>query len=202
MAETPDWPSYQIGPKSTVFALGVVGINYARLEYAVLGMFQVILGLDNIVSRRLMFKMSNEQRDKIMREMLPTWSWPENVHDLCWHFIKANKICYENRNLLMHSNLMSGSEKAIVLYQTRRDGKVALARPTLPQLHRVADDMNGLWLFATILAAKIRMDILGLKPLAGDFAPPAWPDKPPLPIPLEYTEPPPPVTLRPPPAIR
>ena len=155
MAETPDWPSYQVGPKSTVFALGVVSVNYARLEYAVLGMFQVILGLDNVAGPRLMFKLSNETRDKMMREMLPTWPWPGNVHDLCWHFIKANKICYENRNLLMHSNLVSGSEQAIVLYQTRRDGKLALAQPTLKTLHRIADDMHTLWWFATILATMI-----------------------------------------------
>ena len=155
MAKIPDWPSYQVGPKSTVFALGVVSVNYARLEYAVLGMFQVILGLDNVAGPRLMFKLSNETRDKMMREMLPTWPWPGNVHDLCWHFIKANKICYENRNLLMHSNLVSGSEQAIVLYQTRRDGKLALAQPTLKTLHRIADDMHTLWWFATILATMI-----------------------------------------------
>jgi hypothetical protein len=165
-------------------------------------MFQVILGLDNVAGPRLMFKLSNETRDKMMREMLPTWPWPENVHDLCWYFIKAHKICYENRNVLMHSNLVSSSEKAIVLYQVRRDGKAALARPALKQLHQIADDMHTLWWFATILATMIRQKILGIKPVAGDFAPSAWPNKPPLPIPLVYEGPPPPVTLRPPPAVR
>jgi hypothetical protein len=202
MAEIPErvWPSYQVGPKDTVFALGVVSVNYARLEYAVLGMFQVILGLDNIVGPRLMFKQTNESRDKLMREMLPTWPWPENVHDLCWHFINANKICYENRNLLMHSNLVSGSEKAIVLYKPRRDGKLTLAQPTLKELHQVADDMHVLTWFAAALATMIRIEILKHPPHAGDIA--SWPGKPPLPIRLEYTEPPPPIVTRPPPAIR
>lgn len=202
MAETPEWPAYQVGPKDSVFALGVISVSYARLEYAVHAMFAILLHLNSIVSGHLMYKLTPEMRDKLMREMLTTWPWPENIHELCWHFITAHKICYENRNLLMHSNLIAGSEKATVLYKLRRDGKLSLARPSLKELQQVADDMQALGWFATRLSAMIRLKVLGEKPLPGDLAYDTWPDKPPLPKPLEYIEPPPPVTLRPPPAIR
>jgi hypothetical protein len=99
----------------------------------------------------------------------------------------------------MHSNLIAGSEKAITLYKTGRDGKIALARPSLKELRQVADDMAALAWFATHLSTVIRFKLLGYQPVAGDLALDTWPDKPPLPIPLEYTAPPIPgrVTPRP-----
>ena len=30
----PEWPSYDVGPKECMFALGVVGVKYAKLEFA------------------------------------------------------------------------------------------------------------------------------------------------------------------------
>ena len=151
MTETPDWPAYQIGPKDSIFALGVVSVNYARLEFAVHAMFATILGIGGALSYRLMYKISPEMRDKLMREMLPTRHWPKPVHDRASYFIEAHKICYENRNKLMHSNLISGSDQAIVLYKIGRDGRSTLTNPTLGELRQVADDMNklfdyGLWL--------------------------------------------------------
>jgi hypothetical protein len=152
-------------------------------------MFAVLLNIDNVASGRLMFKLTPEMRHKLMREMLPTWPWSENVRELCEHFITAHKI------------LISGSEKAIILYKARRDGKLALTRPSLQELRQIADDMAALAWFATQLSTMIRFKIFGHKPLPGDFAFDTWPDKPPLPIPLEYTEPPPPVMTRSPPAV-
>jgi hypothetical protein len=38
MADPSDpsaWPSYQIGPRDSVFALGVASVNYAGLEFVV-----------------------------------------------------------------------------------------------------------------------------------------------------------------------
>jgi hypothetical protein len=102
MTEPQVWPTYSIGPKDSIFALGVVSVNYARLEHAIHAMFAVILGIDRVVSRHLMFKIGPEIRDKLMREMLPIWPWPPNIVGLVNHFITAHKICYDNRNLLMH----------------------------------------------------------------------------------------------------
>jgi hypothetical protein len=126
-----------------------------------------------------------------MREMLPTRHWPIPADDRAWHFIEAHKICYENRNKLMHSNLMSGSDRAIVLYKIGRDGKSTLTNPTLSELRQVADDMNKLFDYGLWLSNMINMNLLGQMPPAGDIA--SWPDKPPLPIPLEYTADPTPI---------
>jgi hypothetical protein len=193
MADSPAWPPYPVGPKDSVFALGVISANYAQLEFAVYAMFSTILGLTNEVSSRIMYKIGPEMRDKLLRETLPSREWPPEVRDLSQHFIEAHKICYENRNKLMHSNLHSMSPDAIILAKTGRDGKTTLANPLLSELQRVADDMKTYFDFGLQLSNMINLEILGLEPRAGDRWYRSWPGKPPLPIPLEYTSDPRPI---------
>jgi hypothetical protein len=187
MTEPQAWPTYSIGPKDSIFALGVVSVNYARFEHAIHAMFAVILGIDSVVSHHLMFKIGPELRDKLMREMLPTWPWPQNVMNLAEHFITAQKTCYDNRNLLMHSNLITGSEKAAVLYKHQRDGKLSLARPSIKELRQVADDMQKYYNYGMHLSSMIRFEILKHQPMPGEFAFSTWPEKPALPKLLDYT---------------
>ena len=195
MPDDPVWPRYPVGPKHSVFALGVVGINYAQLEFAVFGIFTTILSLERDVSSRLMYKLGPEMRDRLMRETLPAREWPPEVVDLVQHFIDAHKICYENRNKLMHSNLHSLSPEAIILIKTGRDGKATLANPPLVELQQVADDMHVYFEYGIWLSNMINWDILNLKPSPGDRWHRTWPDKPPLPTPLEYTSDPRPIRL-------
>jgi hypothetical protein len=122
-----------------------------------------------------------------MREMLPTWAWPTNVMDLTNHFIEAQKICYENRNKLVHSNLISNSAEAIFLYKPQRDGNIVLACPSIKELQKVADDMHIYYGYELHLSNMIRFEILKHQRMPGDLSFPTWPDKPSLPTPLDYT---------------
>ena len=187
MVDDPEWPAYPVGPKDSIFVLGVVSVNYAQLELAVYGIFTAILGLEPEVGRGLMYKTTFEMRDKLMREMLPTRKWQPNVIDLVRHFIEAHKICYENRNKLAHSGLHHLRPDTIILIKAERSGKGTLANPTLAELRQVADDIKALFEYGLWLSNMINLELLGIKPLAGDVWYRSWPDKPPLPIPLEYT---------------
>jgi hypothetical protein len=187
MVETPDWPAYQVGSKDSIFALGMVSVNYARLEFAVHAIFATILGITDTLSYRLMFKIGPEMRDKLMREMLPARNWPKDVVELVEQFIEAHKTCYENRNKLMHSNLVSGSDRAITLRKMGRDGRTTLSKPLLRELRQVADDMKTYFDYGIHLSNMINLNLLGGQPVAGDPFFHTWPDKPPLPNPLEYT---------------
>jgi hypothetical protein len=187
-ADTPEkWPNYPTGPEDSIFALGVITSNYARLEFAVFGVFTSILGLEADVSSRLMYKTTPEMRDKLMREVLPTRDWPDQVKELVQHFIDAHKICYENRNKIAHSNLHSLSPDAIILSKTNRDGRTVLANPLLRELRQVADDMKVYFDYGLWLSNMINLEVLGLKPREGDRWYRSWPEKPRLPEPLEYT---------------
>jgi hypothetical protein len=187
MSDPQKWPTYQTGPEDSVFALGVITSNYAQLEFAVFGVFTALLGLEASVSSRLMYKTNPEMRDRLMREVLPTRGWPDEVKDLVQHFIDANKICYENRNKIAHSNLHRLSADAIILAKTNRDGKTVLANPLLSELRRVADDMMVYFDYGLWLSNMINFELLGLTPRAGDRWHRSWPEKPPLPVSLEYS---------------
>jgi hypothetical protein len=189
----PNWPLYQHGPRDSIFAVGMVSVNYAQLEFAVYGMFSTILALQAETATRLVYKLTPEMRDKMMREVLPTRGWPEQVTDLAQHFIEGHKVCYENRNKLAHSNLFAMSADAIILAKTGRDGRTTLANPRLDELRQVADDMKTFFQYGLHLSNMINFEIMGLKPQAGGSWYRAWPDKPPLPIPLEYTSDPSPI---------
>ena len=156
-------------------------------------MFVNILGLGGNVGHFVFARLGPEMRDAMMRQALPFRGWLSPPADLAFRFIEAHKICYENRNKLMHSNIVTNSERAIVLYKTGRDGKTMLANPTLKELRQVADDMNTYTEFGMWVSNMIAFNLLGLTPRPGDRAFHAWPDKPPLPIPLEYTSDPTPI---------
>jgi len=187
MNETLDWPNPPAGPKDSILAIGVVSVNYSRLEFALTCMFATITGSSLKFASILVPKISNQFRTELMRKMLPTKDWPEDVRDKCDHFIKGFWTLAENRNLLMHSSMIASTQKATTLYKTTKQGNTELCRVSLPELQRVADDMMTYFNYGLHLSNMINFELLGIKPREGDFAYFAWPDKPPLPILLEYS---------------
>lgn len=134
------WPKYQVGPRESIFALGVVGVKYAQLEFALTRIFATTLGISLDLGSMLMPKMTNYIRLRLLRERLPSCLWSAEVQDMVLHFVQAFEICAENRNLLMHSNIASMSQDAIILYKTNRDGRTVLCNPELRELRQVADE--------------------------------------------------------------
>jgi hypothetical protein len=190
----PGWPSYGIGPHDSVFALGVASVNYARLEFAFGGVFGNVVGLTNTETWEKLPKIRNSERVARIRKALSERDWPQEAKQQIDHFIDAFKILVDSRNLLMHSNITSGVRDTIALYKYDFFGKTILAEVKPEELRRVADDMMtyfdyGLRL-ANVIAFKLLsggaagMEQLGLKvetPLLD-----VWPEKPPLPVKLDY----------------
>ena len=99
-------------------------------------------------------------------------------------FVKGFRICAENRNLLMHSNINASVQDAIMLHKANKEGHIIACRPTIEELRQVADDMNAYFHFGVLLANAVSSH-------AGDYANPPvlpfpWPATPPRPKPLEY----------------
>ena len=100
MAEPPAWPSYRIGPHDSVFALGVVSVNYASLEFALTGVFANVIGLTDDFTRALLPKIGNEDRIALLRQALCGRDWPADLKEHITQFIDGFKILAENRNQL------------------------------------------------------------------------------------------------------
>jgi len=116
--EAPAWPSYEIGPHDSVFALGVASVNYVKLEFALGGVFANVIGLTSELTWALLPKIGNETRVALLEQALCGHGWPHDRKELISHFIEAFKILAENRNLLMHSNLTAGINDQIALYKS------------------------------------------------------------------------------------
>jgi hypothetical protein len=177
------WPKYQIGPRESIFALGVVGVKYAQLEFALSGIFATTLGISMSLGSIMMPKLTNHIRLQLLRERLPSCLWSEEVQDMVYHFIQAFNICADNRNLLMHSNIASMSQDAIILYKTTREGKTVLCNPELRELRQVADEMESYFNYGLALTNAININLSDPTFTSGRLP---WPDRPPLPRRLEY----------------
>jgi hypothetical protein len=156
-------------------------------------MFATITGCSLRFAEILIPKIPNNVRADLMTKMLETRDWPDDVRDKAAHFVKGFATLAENRNLLMHSSMIASMQTRTLLYKTTRQGRIQHCRVSLPELRRIADEMMIYFDYGRHLSNMINFEILGFKPQAGDFAYFAWPDKPPLPILLEYTSDPLPV---------
>jgi hypothetical protein len=181
MNDTPDWPNPPVGPKDSIVAIGVVSVNYSRLETVLARIFAAITGSSLKFTSQLFPKITNAVRIELMTRMLEGSGWPEDQRDKTLHFIKAFDILAGNRNRLMHSNLIATTQETTTLYKVTRQGNIEFVRTRPERLRQVADDMMTYVNYGLHLSSMI-------SPQEGDFAHDAWPDKPPLPIPLEYTK--------------
>jgi hypothetical protein len=185
MSGSVEWPDYQAGPRESIFALGVVSVNYAKLEYALSLLFGIILGLDQEVSLQTIAKVKNHETIRYLMSLaLPKTAWPAHAQDAVAHFLSGFKLCADNRNLLMHSSII-GAEAVTVLYKRNSKGEMSVCRPTVTELRSTADDIQSYCNYGINLfnAIGVRLDDWIEKPVL----PFPWPNKPPLPQLLAYT---------------
>jgi hypothetical protein len=93
------WPTYEVGPHESVFALGVASVNYSRLEFALSGVFANVVGLTSDFTFSLFPSIGNNVRLRLIRKYLAERDWPSDPKDRIAHFINAFEILAENRNL-------------------------------------------------------------------------------------------------------
>lgn len=178
------WPSYPIGPRDSVFALGVVSVNYTSLEFALGSVFANVIGLTDDFTRALLPKIGNEDRITLLRQALCGRDWPADLKEHITHFVDGFKILAENRNQLMHSDVTAVTEERIALYKSnRRDGKTILTLINLADLRQVADDMMAYYDYSLIISNVITL----LSYPGGWLSPDPLLIKPPLPRKLDYS---------------
>jgi hypothetical protein len=185
MKADPVWPEYHVGSHDTIFAIGVASIKFAQLEYAMGAIFRTVLDINH--DDVLVFIAQTRNYETIRRLLtakINSTFYPEEVRAKLDTFVTGFKICADNRNLLMHSNINASSEEPIMLHKANKDGRIIACRPTLQELRQVADDMNSYFIFGVMLANAVASH-------GGDYAnspalPFSWPGTPPRPKLLNY----------------
>lgn len=183
-----DWPPYQIGPRESIFAMGVVSVKFAELESILIFMFATVLGVGSDTATKIVSKVGTGPCLQLIAQILATNDWPPETTDLVECFIKGMTTCTENRNHLMHSNLAWTGDEHTILFKTSKQGNTMIAAPKLSELRRIADDLNAFILFGRQLANAIN-NASTEPPIFPNTAGSAfaWPDKPREPIPLKFT---------------
>ena len=98
MADVPAWPSYPVGPEDSIFALGVVSVNFARFEYAFTWLLTVVSGLHEDFARITLARVGLLTSTQLLDSMIEKKDWPDGAIELIRYFLKATKILAENRN--------------------------------------------------------------------------------------------------------
>ena len=185
MEDSPEWPSYTIGPKESLFAIGVASAKFAELESVIEFIFGTVFGIGMNAATLIVAKIGSGTALGLMEKQLPQLEWSDDIKDRVEHFFKGIKICTDNRNQIVHSNLAwTGANQKTVLYKTSKNGNVTASAQTAEQLRACADEINTYCVFGRQLGNAIGNS---------STSPPAFPasafplpDKCPLPRPLEF----------------
>jgi hypothetical protein len=178
VSDKEEWPSYNVGSKDSIFALGVISANYIRLELALIDLFIAVTGFEIYPSFLLMHNANNTDKLRLLRDRLRETAHPETIKDLVGHFADAFALISENRNKVMHSGLVN-SQDALMLFKHNKNVEVETCRVSVEDLRDIADSALAYSQYAQHLSAMIR-------PREGDIAHSDWPQKPPLPSHIIY----------------
>jgi hypothetical protein len=139
------WPLYDSGPSDHVHALGVVSVNYNYLEW-VLWTFHIhFLRADHSVTSLIFLKAPTNVRLQVLGQIAARTVTDPGMRDHIEYFIKGYDLCDNNRNVLMHSQLLAGRESNDVFPATKfskKTGKLASYEFTLPDIRRIADEIH------------------------------------------------------------
>jgi hypothetical protein len=148
-------------------------------------MFATVFDFDSLTTATMIAsKIGLEATVELTQRQLPKVGWEESVNDLVTHFFEGFRICFENRNHLMHSNLTWAPVP--ILFKTTKKGTVHMASPSASELRQVADDMNAFTNYGRDLGNAINARKSGVGPILPVSAFPL-PNKPSLPRELQYS---------------
>jgi hypothetical protein len=97
------------------------------------------------------------------------------------HYLVAMRILIENRNILVHSNMIRGTDNEPAIYSTGRNGDITMFQGSLELIRKVADDLNDYFDFGLQVANMIATEQNGAARQPGMLGFHEWPELPPLP---------------------
>jgi hypothetical protein len=157
------WPRYLEKPHDDLVALGVIGLNYGRLETNLRRLFAAATEMKPRHLSALFYRIQNDIRMKALTELLRDADLTPELREHVSYFLSCYETCAGNRNDLMHS-LVGGkysdigrNEAGVILTKYSRAGNLLYCTARLSDLRRVADEMFDLANFAYGTATWIRM---------------------------------------------
>ena len=176
------WPNYEVAPSDSVYALGVVSINYARFERTNVWVLAAVANMSELQASIICARTNAVDKVKLIETFISHTQWPPEALKSIEHYLKAMDILIKNRNVLIHSNMIRGTDNRAAIYNTTRQGKTNLFQATLKEIRQVADDLDAYFYYGLNLANKIASDIHFATVQSGMLVFHHWPEPLPLPV--------------------
>lgn len=181
----PKWPVYLTGPHESMHALGVVSVNFANFERAVTWVFAAVSKKVEKEARQIHAREGIANCIMKIKEGSDARGWSGPAEEQVRHFAAAARILVQNRNLLIHSVVVSDTNDTANLYRTQRTGDTEMVQATTAQIRAIADDLHRYFSFARRLANCIAVKVDEVDRNAGVIAQIEWVEPPPMPKPLK-----------------
>lgn len=176
------WPTYEVAPDASVYALGVVSINYARFERTHIWMLAAVANMSEQQASIITARVNAAERVKLIDAFFSQREWPEDLSDAIKHYLKAMNVLIQSRNVLIHSNMVRGTENRTAVYALNKRGRHNLFQSELAEIRAVADSLETYFNFGLALANYIATTVHEMAREAGMFVITHIPSLPPLPI--------------------
>lgn len=176
------WPRYEVAPEDSVYALGVVSINYARFERTHVWMIAAVANMQERHAAVISARTNASDRVKLIETFMKQRDWPEDAEIRIKHYLAAMGLLIKNRNILIHSNMVRATENRSAIFSTSRQGTTSYIEATLAEIRQVADDLETYFNYGHQLANVIATEVHHMAREAGMIAESEWPNMPPLPV--------------------
>jgi hypothetical protein len=148
-----EWPSYKVAGEAVVHALGVMNINYVRFETTHVYILAAVANMKQNQAAVFISRINPTERENVIRIFSKKREWPGEASEGIWHYIKALHTLTENRNMLIHGNIVDmWAVKAPGVISMNREGLTTIIQLSLPSIRQVADDLHTYGEFGYMLA--------------------------------------------------
>jgi hypothetical protein len=153
------WPTYEVANDDAIYALGVVSINYARFERTHVWMLAAVANMQEEHASVFIARTNASDRANVIETFFKRRSWPQEAAIAIEHYITGMRTLIENRNSLIHANIVRGPNNQSGLFSLNRRGETKMLSTTTPDIRQVADDLHTYFNFGHALANYIATEI-------------------------------------------
>jgi hypothetical protein len=170
-----------VASDDVVHALGVMNINYVRFERTHGWMLAATGNLTEAQALVFASRANPTERANFIELFLQRREWPEPAGSAIKHYIAAMRILTENRNALIHGNIITSFRNEPAIFSLSRKGVMTMFQSSLSAIRQTADDAETYFQFGLTLANYIASEIHSAAREAGMLVVEECPQSPPLP---------------------
>lgn len=144
-----NWPTYNIGSKDHLHAVGVLVANWTTIEKVYSALFQFIFHGNFQPGMRAFELLGNSSRATLIREECFKVASPQ-FHKHIEYFLKCAAICKDNRNAVAHAHFVAPQNPAFAILDKgrSRDGNsIKFYRFTVSAIQEMADETHAVAMY-------------------------------------------------------